>query len=184
MTVYEPATLAQQKAVSPRGLRGMPLSGFAQMPDDRPNHAPLRVAGFGACMMTGYPHKSGGFFDIACTCVADDLACSVDSKIFSFGGFPAPRAEKYLEPKVIGYAPNYIIIQFASLDALCPVRRSSLSVRVASGTDSGSPSRLRKSGSGDKPATPWSWLRWELASLLGYLRRLEPITPLYRSWNE
>jgi hypothetical protein len=148
------------------------------MPNDRPNHAPLRVAGFGACMMSGYPHKTGGFFDIACTRVADDLACSVESKIFSFGGFPAPRAEKYLEPKVIGYAPNCIIIQFASLDALCPVRRSSLHVRGAS---VGTPARLVKSDNRNydgKPATPWSWLRWELASLWGYLRRLEPITPL------
>ncbi len=151
------------------------------MAGQMPNRAPLRVAGFGACMMTGYPHKSGGFFDIACTRVADDLVRSVDSKIFSFGGFPAPRAEKYLEPKVIGYAPNYIIMQFASLDALCSVRRSSLSVRVASGPDVGSPSSLRKtynSNNDSRPATPWSWLRWELATLLGYLRRLEPITPL------
>jgi len=150
------------------------------MPDARPSRAPLRVAGFGACMMRGYPHKSGGFFEIACARVAHDLARSVDSKIFSFGGFPAPRAEKYLEPKVIGYAPNYIIMQFASLDALCPVRRSSLSVRVASDSV-GSPSSLRKTynrNNESKPATPWSWLRWEVATLLGYIRKLEPITPL------
>jgi hypothetical protein len=135
------------------------------MPDSSPNHAPLRVAGFGACMMNGYPHKNGGFFNIACTRVAEDLACSVESKIFSFGGFPVPRVEKYLEPKIIGYAPNFVIIQFASLDALCPVRRA----------------RLGKTDSRNaqvKPANPWSWLRWELASLLGYLRRLEPTTPL------
>jgi hypothetical protein len=151
-----------------------------QVPDDRSNHAPLRIAGFGACMMSGYPHDSGGFFNIACSHVADDLACSVESKIFSFAGFPAPRAEKYLEPKVIGYAPNYIIIQFASLDALCPVRRGSWSVRSVSGANVGSP-RLRKSDQRNhhgKPATTWSWLRWQLACLLGYLQRPEPITPL------
>ena len=103
------------------------------MSDNGPNHAPLRVAGFGACMISGYPHKSGGFFNIACTHIAEGLACPVESEIFSFGGFPATRAEKYLEPRVIGYAPNYVIIQFGSLDALCPVRRRSLSVRGASG---------------------------------------------------
>ncbi len=158
-----------------RRLRGR------QMPDNGPNHASLRIAGFGACMITGYPHDSGGFFDIACTHIAQDLACSVESRIFSFGGFPAPRAEKYLEPKVISYAPNYIIIQFGCLDALCPVRRSSLSVRGASGTHLGSRSHPGKSDNRNlqrRPATRWSWLRWELASLLGYLRRLEPITPL------
>jgi hypothetical protein len=146
------------------------------MPDGSPDHAPLRVAGFGACMMSGYPHKNGGFFNIACTRVAEDLACSVESKIFSFGGFPAPRVEKYLEPKIIGYAPNFVIIQFASFDALCPVRRA-----CASDAGSGRPARLEKADSGNaqvRPANPLSWLRWELASLLGYLRRLEPITPL------
>jgi hypothetical protein len=142
------------------------------MPDDFSNHAPLRVAGFGACMISGYPHESG-FFNVACTRVAEDLACSVESKIFSLGGFPAPRAEKHLTTKVIGYAPNYIIIQFAALDALCPVRRSSPS---ATGSSSGSPTT--KSDAQRRPATTSSWFRWELASLLGYLRRLEPITPL------
>jgi hypothetical protein len=145
------------------------------------NRAPLTVAGFGACMMSGYPHKNGGFFDIACSHVAERLACPVESKIFSFGGFPAPRAEKYLEPKVIGCAPNYVVIQFGSLDALCPVRPSSLSVRDGSDTHSRSRPRLGESDSRNpqrRPATPWSWLRWELAALLGYLRGLEPITPL------
>jgi hypothetical protein len=157
-----------------------------QMPDDHPDHAPLKIAGFGACMITGYPHKSGSFFTIACNQVAEDLACPVESKIFSFGGFPAPRAGKYLEPKVRSYAPNYVIIQFASLDALCPVRRSSLSissssVRGVSGAGLGSPASVRNTdntGHQGKPATPWAGLRWELASLWGYLRRLEPTTPL------
>jgi hypothetical protein len=137
-------------------------------------------------MISGYPHKSG-FFNIACTRIAEDLACSVESKIFSLGGFPAPRAEKYLEPKVFGYAPNYIIIQFASLDALCPVRRNSSSARSsssaggASGIDVSITARPGKSYAGNyhsMPATPWSWLRWELASLWGHLQRLEPTTPL------
>jgi hypothetical protein len=132
-------------------------------------------------MISGYPHKSGGFFNIACTRLAEDLACSVESKVFSLGGFPAPRAEKYLKPRVFGYAPDYIIIQFAALDALCPVRRSSSSARGALGADVSSPARPEKSYAANyhsKLATPWSWLRWELASLWGYLQRLEPTTPL------
>jgi hypothetical protein len=151
------------------------------MPDDFPNYASLRVAGFGACMISGYPHDNGGFFNTACTRVAEDLACSVESEVFSLGGFPAPRAEKYLSTKVIGYAPDYIILQFAALDALCPVRQGSLSVRGSSGASTGSPARTAKSGQKNhhrKPAMLLSLLRWELASFLGYLRRLEPITPL------
>jgi hypothetical protein len=131
-------------------------------------------------MITGYPHKSGGFFNIACAHVSEDLACSIESKIFSFGGFPAPRAENHLL-KIIGYNPNYVIIQFGSLDALCPVRRSSLCVRYAPGDGLGSPARLGKTRGkvyDGKPATLLSWFRWQLAGFLGYLRRLEPITPL------
>jgi hypothetical protein len=82
------------------------------MPDSSLNHVPLRIAGFGACMITAYPQKSAGFFNVACTRISDELACSVESKTFGFGGFPTPRAEEFLEPKVIGCAPNYIIIQF------------------------------------------------------------------------
>jgi lysophospholipase L1-like esterase len=123
-------------------------------------------------MISGYPHKSGGFFNIACTHIAEGLACPVESEIFSFGGFPATRAEKYLEPRVVGYAPNYVIIQFGSLDALCPVRRRSLSVRGASGAREGGRNYQ------GRPATSWSLFRWEFLSLWGYFRRLEPTTPL------
>ena len=34
----------------------------------RDEHA-LRIAGFGACMITGYPHKGGGLFEVACSLV-------------------------------------------------------------------------------------------------------------------
>jgi hypothetical protein len=151
------------------------------MPDDRSNHPPLRVSGFGACMISGYPHDSGaGFFNVACAHVEEDLSCSVESKIFSFGGFPAPRAEKYLAEKVIGYTPNYIIIQLAALDALCPVRQGRLYFGGISGKKVGSPARLREADDRNcrKEASPSSWMRWKLASIAGYLQRLEPTTSL------
>jgi hypothetical protein len=151
------------------------------MPNERSNHPPLRVAGFGACMISGYPHDScAGFFNVACAHVEEDLCCSVESKIFSFGGFPAPRAEKYLADKVIGCAPNYIIIQLAALDALCPVRQGRLYFRGLSGAKGGSSARLRETDdrSCRKEAGLSSWMRWELASILGYLQKLEPTTSL------
>jgi hypothetical protein len=61
---------------------------------------PLRIAGFGACMITGYPHKGGGLFEIACGLIEKGLSRPVESTIVSLGGFPAPRAEKYLKHKI------------------------------------------------------------------------------------
>jgi hypothetical protein len=138
------------------------------------SHTPLKVAGFGACMISGYPHDSGGFFDIACTRIAEDLTCSLESKIVSLGGFPAPRAEKYLALKVMGDAPNYVIIQFAAYDAACHVRQRRLSTSSSGTGGSGAENRARLARS----ATRLSRLRWELASVWSYFQRPSPITPL------
>src|SRR5262249_9612493 len=83
---------AEQSVASFRAFAKCRRVPGGQMPDDGADQAPLKIAGFGACMISGYPHKTSGFFTIACTQVADDLARPVESKIFSFGGFPAPRA--------------------------------------------------------------------------------------------
>jgi hypothetical protein len=151
------------------------------MPNDYSNQEPLRVAGFGSCMIGGYPHDScHGFFNVACAHVAEDLSRLVESKIFSFGGFPAPRAEKYLAAKAISHAPNYIVIQFASFDAPCPVRRGRLYFSGTSSVKVGGSARLQESDDRNsrKQAGPSSWLKWELASILGFLQKLEPTTPL------
>lgn len=132
------------------------------------NYAALRIAGFGACMISGYPHKSGGLFEVACSKISQSTETPVESKVFSFGGFPAPRAQKYLKSKVFGYQPRYIVIQLAALDALCPVRRSS----------SASGSARRETGSQIKTASWRSYARWLIAALIGYMRNLEPVTPL------
>ena len=139
------------------------------------NASSLRIAGFGACMITGYPHEGGGLFEVACELVEKSLLRSVQSHIVSLGGFPAPRASKYLK-KVFDFNPDYIVIQFGATDALCPIRaRSRSTIRcskpgVASGTSA--------STNHARPASALSSLRWEVASLIGYLRKINPITPL------
>src|ERR1700758_385956 len=86
------------------------------------NISTLRVAGFGACMITGYPHEGGGMFETACGFVERRLSRPVQSAIFSLGGFPAPRAEKYLRKRVFDFNPQYVVIQFGATDAQCPIR--------------------------------------------------------------
>jgi lysophospholipase L1-like esterase len=132
-------------------------------------------------MITGYPHEGAGLFEVACGLVEQRLSRPVQSTIVSLGGFPAPRAEKYLK-KLFDFDPQYIVIQFGATDAQCPIRAgsrptdhcSSLSANSNS-SHSAAPGRASYHG---QPATALSPLRWQLASVIGYLRKIEPITPL------
>jgi lysophospholipase L1-like esterase len=136
----------------------------------------LRIVGFGACMISGYPREAGGLFEVACGLIEKRLSRPVRSRIVSLGGFPTPRAAKYLKSKVLDFNPDYVVIQFASTDAQCPIRRKN---RAAPTTGLRPP----ESNSNDpsyqgKASTVLSSLRWEIASLIGYLRKIDPITPL------
>jgi hypothetical protein len=142
--------------------------------------SPLRIAGFGACLITGYPHQGAGMFEVACGLVESRLSRPVQSEIVSLGGFPAPRAEKYLKKKMFDFDPHYIVIQFGTSDAQCPIRagrrpRGRSSELSIEGNTSAA---LRTSLFHGQPATALSHLRWQIASLIGHLRKIEPVTPL------
>jgi hypothetical protein len=137
-----------------------------------PSVPSLRVAGFGACMISGYPHQGGGLFEIACGLVEKNLLQRVQASFVSLGGFPAPRAVKYLKSTVLGLDPLYVVLQFGATDAQCPMRAGSRRTNSARSETSNDRSYHRQ------PVTALSPLRWELVSLLGYLRKTEPITPL------
>jgi hypothetical protein len=133
-------------------------------------------------MITGYPHEGGGMFEAACELVEKHLARPVLSTIVSLGGFSAPRAEKYLKKKLFGFNPQYIVIQFGATDAQCPIRTRSRPTDHRSGLNTNSNSNLSATQNAAwyhrQPATVLSTLRWQLASAIGYVRRIEPITPL------
>jgi hypothetical protein len=146
----------------------------------QPDNSELRIVGFGACMISGYPHKVGGMLEMACTSIEKQLRRPVRSLVVSLGGFPAPRAEKYLKQKVLDFNPHFVVIQFASIDAQCPIRAGSRPISTPG----------RRTGSLSPPnwdalynyhcrsATVFSLLRWRVASLIGRVRNLEPVTPL------
>jgi lysophospholipase L1-like esterase len=133
-------------------------------------------------MITGYPHEGSGLFEVACGLIEQQLSRSVQSTVVSLGGFPAPRAAKYLKKNVFDFNPQYIVIQFGATDAQCPIRagsrptdhRSSLAASKHSRPDA----TLAMASYHSQPATALSPLRWQIASLIGHLRKLEPITPL------
>jgi hypothetical protein len=136
----------------------------------------LRIVGFGACMISGYPHEAGGLFEVACGLIEKRLSRPVQSRTVSLGGFPSPRAAKYLKNKVLDFNPDYVVIQFSSTDAQCPVRRKNRAAPT-SGLGPSKSSSNNPSYHG-KASTVVSPLRWEIASLIGYLRKIDPITPL------
>jgi lysophospholipase L1-like esterase len=111
----------------------------------------LRIMGFGACMISGYPFNSGGFVELAVKEIQARTALDVQMKVLSLSGFPAQRAAKYLKRQVIPYSPDYAVIQFGSTDAACVLRK-----------------RQKTSISGQKDyksASHLSILRWKLRSI-------------------
>jgi hypothetical protein len=138
-----------------------------------PSNSELRIAGFGACMISGYPHDAGGMLEVACGLIEQRLSRPVRSKIVTLGGFTAPRAEKYLKNKVLDFNPDYVVIQFASTDAQCPIRQHNhpTSKSIAA-------KHAQTFSYHHQPATMLSRLRWEIASLIGQLRKIQPITPI------
>jgi hypothetical protein len=141
----------------------------------------LRIAGFGACIISGYPFDGAGFFEIACKLVEDALLRSVRTKSVSLGGFPAPRAEKYLKSRVFDFKPDYVVIQFGATDPQCPIRNKNRSAAKRQSGSSARQSSVPSSGSiyyHSKSTDALSPLRWEMASIIGYIYQIEPITPL------
>jgi hypothetical protein len=132
---------------------------------------PMRIAGFGACMITGYPFEKGGFFEIACGVVEERLSRSLQSHITSLHKFPAPRAEKYMQKRVFGFKPDYVVIQFGSTDAACPLRRRGR--QTNRGSKSSAISRNAK-----LPPNLFTLSRWTITSLLSFFWKVPPITPL------
>ena len=141
------------------------------MLDPKHNRPKIRITGLGACMIGGYPHDTGSFYDLACEDIAARCDVEVQRHVHSLGGFPAPRAAKYLAKKVLPEKPDYVVIQLASLDALCPVRKGPSS--SARGSSFDGPSAVQV-----KSASLTSRMRWLVASVLGVVLHLEPTTPL------
>jgi lysophospholipase L1-like esterase len=140
--------------------------------------ARLNIVGFGACMISGYPHERG-MVAIACELIEKELASPVTSLVVSLGGFPAPRAQKYLSNKVLDCKPDYVVFQFGSTDAQCPIRKRNRPGAHVAGVDRPRALQpIRDDSYHRKPTTAFSLMRWELISLLGFIGRLAPITPL------
>jgi lysophospholipase L1-like esterase len=131
-------------------------------------------------MISGYPHDADGMLEVACASIEQQVSRPVLSKVVSLGGFSGPRAEKYLNRKVLDFNPHFVVIQFASTDAQRPVRKGNRpgSSMHAAGTTGSLATPNRDALYHRREATAFSSLRWAIASLIGRVRKLQPITPL------
>lgn len=146
-----------------------------------PDDTCLRIAGFGACMISGYPNTGAGFFEVACELVKERTSQNIQTTVVSLGGFTAPRAARYLNRKLSWFKPNYIVFQFGATDAACPIRQAK---RRTSGGKAGNGDPKLTNPAKEAATSPvqrtcaLSRIHWEITSLIANVLRPEPVTPL------
>jgi len=144
--------------------------------------SPLRIAGFGGCLISGYPNKAPSLFEVACDVVQQELSIPIQRKLISLHGRTAPRAEKYLS-QVLTENPQFVLFQFGASDVVCAVRQNSASAMTSkrssrSIASRGESSSKREVANSIPPYSELRAVRWEITSLVAAIRKLEPVTPL------
>jgi hypothetical protein len=148
------------------GQRGSPPTG------------PLRLVGFGACMITGYPlTPEVSFFNR----LAGYLATTrpVEATVVSLPGFPIDRARRHLAKKVLSLHPDYVVVQFGTSDAIAPLQRylaQRLGIRRKLQADRGLAAPAIRA-SARRAATSLDLVRWFVKGIVARVLRVPPRTP-------
>src|SRR5215475_6469414 len=83
----------------------------------------LRIRGFGACMIDGFPlPPETGFLHQAVRHLREKGKLDVDLDVVSMAGFPADRVQKHLAKEVLAHQPDVVVFQFGSTDAITALR--------------------------------------------------------------
>jgi lysophospholipase L1-like esterase len=132
----------------------------------------IHIAGFGACMIGGFPHRpEDSFFHRALERVWLSSGLDLTSSLVTLGGFPITRVSKHLEPKCLTARPDIVVMQFASCDLIVPLgkNRKSSSKSKSDSRPSGEHHLLKSTG-------PFHWVKWQLQGLIGDALALSPVT--------
>ncbi len=135
----------------------------------------MRVFGFGACMIAGYPlAQEAGFLAQFARRLAQEPGGPVTTETLSLPGFSAPRAAPYAASRVATKQPDIVVLQFGSTDSACPPVHPFEPLRFkgkgkAKSLPPAHDPSLRPPRAADR-------LRWRIASLLGWLWRRRPAT--------
>jgi lysophospholipase L1-like esterase len=132
----------------------------------------LKIIGFGACMISGFPFPAEtGFLYHAVRHLQKHHALSVQHEVVTLGGFPVPRAQKHLHKKVLGNHPDVVVLQFGSTDASAPLRRSPVARLWTKQPD-------RDEKVAVHPAGFKHALKWKLWGIASDVLLVKPVTPL------
>lgn len=144
----------------------------------------MRIIGFGACMISGYPLQAGSsFFSRFTETISSE--CETETSIVSLPGTTAPRASRVIRRKVQALVPDLVVLQFGSTDCDCPpislAKTASKSKVTKDNTTAASPSATNSKPTPVPPLRSpllFDRLRWFIASLLGLLFAASPYVPL------
>ena len=95
-----------------------------------PGHSPgqpretITIAGFGACIITGYPvPEEAGFLRKAIARAQTEVDVEIKYHIATLTACPAPTALERLAENVFPHNPDIVVLQFGQTDAKIAVRR-------------------------------------------------------------
>jgi len=138
----------------------------------------LKIFGFGACMVAGYPFpQEFSFFSR----LVEELAAvrSVDAKVVSLSGFLIDRARRHLAAKVLSHHPDYVVVQFGSSDAIAELQRY-LRRRLGRLRKASARKGLSAAANNPSPVRAASLafsVRWRVKGLIARWLRVPPRTP-------
>ena len=77
----------------------------------------MKIVGFGACMIGGYPlGDQHSFFSLLVEQLRDRSAVPIEKGLVSLGGLPLIQAVKHFESDVLALNPDVLILQFGNQD--------------------------------------------------------------------
>lgn len=133
----------------------------------------LRITGYGACMIAGFPlGLRHGFLQQAVGQLERSGQIKVALEIVALGGFPAPRAPKHLAKRVLADHPDVVVMQFGSIDASTPLRNG-IGLRHFVKKDTHQRDEVPNS-----PPKRFDIIKWDLRSLASEVLLVPPLTPL------
>lgn len=85
---------------------------------------PVRIVGYGGCLITGYPMpEEAGFMRIAVAGAQVETGTEIELKLFGRHACPATQAAEHLEEEVLVRRPDIVVLQFGQSDAKVAVTR-------------------------------------------------------------
>jgi len=144
--------------------------------NDANNLKTIKIAGFGACMMGGYPFSSdASFYHHAIYALSRDLpSLKIEERNCTINGCSLIQSFTYLEDVFYSNKPDILIVQFGGVDASISIRtKLSFGLFRKRGT-----SKLFNLLKLEQRLGGWHILKWKILGIISTLLCLKPFTPI------